>query len=103
MRMSRFFLASLAVLAACGPTLERHRDPARAIRVLYDRILPPCPATPLGRVQGARLVDLQREALRMHADAIILNDTTGRLEGTPSARYSGTAVRWSEGDSCPKS
>jgi hypothetical protein len=92
--------AGLVLLSACGPALEQRYDASRAIRVVYTPI-PGCPATSLGSVQGASILDLQREAQVRQAHAVILNDTTGE-ESTASARFSGTAIRWAEGDSCHK-
>jgi hypothetical protein len=101
----RYALALLtAALAACGPgrssntpnvpTLEPRSE--NSIRI-YRGTVPRCGFREVGTVSGSNYRDLQSQAFRLHANAVILDPQggAGRIGGTGT---SGTAVAFTRAD-----
>jgi hypothetical protein len=94
MRFYGLVLASLTLLAACGPVEPQgYHYSYKSVRVLSGRTVPPCPAESLGEVRGASIRDLQVAAFQKGASAVLVGNNA---EAPRSHAYTGQAIRWME-------
>lgn len=90
----------LVLTSACirGSAPSSATGPARASAVrVYNRTVPRCPVREVGPVQGRTIRELQQAAMRLRADAVLMDPFIPGPRGTVSA-YTGTAVVHRGGD-----